>query len=294
MEGVKGMERKHIFTWLDEKETPHMNTTERMMVTLYVFGIATIPQLERITGWPKPKVMAALNRIRRQGKTKQEKDEWLIYWIPGPGKPYIYTLGQKAIEHACALRKEQLGNGKKKKRPHKKGHAGHFLGFNEILCRMIDGGIQIDEFMAGKEVMSWIYHQLIDRKYIRDEDRVEVDRPDYLPVKPDGLVEMGGRQFFLEYDTGNESSTKLQERLERYIDFYPRLKEKDKDFPVTLWITVTPKRRATIERAGNEVLEKWPDEWNRPPIPTMYALVEGEEVDFLTGKIRIEPFWKGE
>ncbi|WP_124728837.1 replication-relaxation family protein [Staphylospora marina] len=288
------MERGRIFPWLDEKETPHLTQMERIMITIYMFGVVTIPQLMVITGWPKSKVMAALNRIRRQGKTPEGKNDWLIYWVPGPGKPYIYTLGQKSIEHVCAIRKEQIGNGKRKKRPHKKGHMWHFLGFNEIICRLLGGGVPVDEFMVGKEVMSWIYHKLIQRKYIRDEERVEVDRPDFLPVKPDGLVEVNGEEYFLEYDTGSEPALKLRERLERYIDFYPMLKDRHKGFPTTLWITVTPNRRATIERVAQQINEKWSDVWSRPTFPKMYTLVEGEEVDFLKGHLEIDPFWEGE
>jgi hypothetical protein len=286
-----------LFAFLDEKETPYLNKMERIVITIHLFGICTMKQLETVTGWSRRQIQDALNRLRSRGamvgattdlqkqKEKEEKDKWLRFWRL-PDQTYAYALGKYGLEWAVSLRKESMGSGYTKKKPHAQGHAAHFLGFNNILCRLLDAGIPIEEWMVGKEVMSYLFYEFKERQTIKGGG-IETKKIKFLPFRPDGLLRVHDHVFFLEYDTGSESNTKLKERLDRYFIGYSKLKPHTHH--TVIWVTVSERRKKRIEEAGAAVYETYKNEFGETPTPQMCAFVEGEETEFF--QLKRPPFF---
>jgi hypothetical protein len=191
-----------IFNWLNEERTPYLNKTERMMGVLHSLAISNRQQLHTVTNWTNCQIEGALKRIRKQGKSKEERDKWLLYWKPTPRGSHVYTLAEKSIEHVRNLKDEYVGNQLKIKPL--KGQVAHFLGLNEILCRVLQANCIIETWLSTKEVMSYLYYAL---------------KPERSPLNPDALIKVkGGREYFIEYDTGTESITRIEEKVHRYYE----------------------------------------------------------------------------
>jgi hypothetical protein len=274
----KNREGKRMkFIFLDEKQTPHMDSWERLLTLIYLMGITTTKQLEIVTGWKTQQVRDRLVAIRKKGN-------YLETWRSAPRKPFYYTLKSDGIEYACAIRRETFQFGNKKKKAHRKGQAGHFIGFNNILCRLIENQVDFSDFMFGKEVLKHL--RFVFKKVAVDEtNRIKSEYP-RLPFRPDGLVTINEKSFYLEYDTGSEAIGQLIDRIENYVEGYQDIQEKDR-LPV-VWITVGEARKKKIEAAGKEIKEKYP----KRKLPIMIAFVEAEEVDFFSGKVKAIPFLK--
>lgn len=273
-----------ILDYMNEKETPHFTMKDRLMILIHFLGITNQKQLQTITGWSLAQVRETLSSIRKQGKNEKDRNDWLEYWQAQAKGPYLYKLGQKAIEYVTALRDDTMGNGKKKKRPHQRGHWGHFVGFNDILCRLIENNIEFQEFLTGKEVLSNLYSE--HRSWNIEKDGTMKVHNASLPFRPDGLVRIQDESYYLEYDTGAESPTRLTTKLVNYLTGCTNV---GSIYPV-IWVCRTHNRKKTIERCANELIAKFEGKRKKPIFPTMYCLAEGEETDFLTKKIDIKPF----
>lgn len=262
-----------LVKWLDESQTPGFNKRDRLMGVIQSLGIAGRTQLITVTQWTEMEVDGAIQRIRKMGSTKEERDKWLRYWRPLPRGPYAYALGEKGLLYV----RELLNDDKPFDVYSPRGQARHFMGVNEILCRVIRAGYPVETWLSQKEAMSFLYYQLL---------------PNKSPVRPDGLIKVFGQKaFFLEFDTGTEVGVKLVDKFHKYL----MLASLAPIHPV-VWVTISETRRQFIQRKAMEALAtfkiKYPQATMPARNPIMYAFLEGQETDFITGRADAEPFWR--
>jgi len=264
-----------IFALLDEEQTPDLSNQDRMIGVLFKLGIATREQLVTITGWTTTQVKGALNRIRRLGSTEKEKDEWVMIWTPKKHQESVYSLGPKGIEYACGLLDEEVGN----RRP-LTGQIAHFLGINEILCRLIRAGRRPDVWFGTKETASYLYHELTQREFEWDRGErryvaVKLKTPK-LKIIPDAMVQIGDSAYFLEYDTGTENGHKVKAKFQKYFQLRVELGT----IPPVIWVTVTETRKNFLLRMWKEAMSEFPENMR---FPEMHMFTAGEETAFLLG-----------
>lgn len=287
-----------LLDYLDEQETPHLTKKDRMILLIYLLGITNRDQLQTISGWTKEQIKDTLQHIRKTEKTEKKRDEWLMFWQAKSKGSMLYRLGQSGIEHALALRDESPGQGKRKKRPHKKGQWAHFLAVNDVLCRLIQHNINFHDFLTGKEVLSYLNRETRVLEY-NNNNLLQPERRTHLPFRPDGMVMIDEQEaFYLEADTGTESETRWVSKLENYVTGYTNAKINDQTdilHPV-ICIVPTERRKQTIIRWCQHYYEKHIESGLLSDVsyPKMYCFVAGEETDFFAGKRRDEPFWDGD
>jgi len=245
MEGVWNV----IFEILDEELTPHLALSDRLILVLFDLGIATQEQIQEVSGWTRNQVKGAIQRVR---KWEGEPDEWIRSWKPHGDRPKVYSLGERGVEYARALRGEFA---EARKRP-LQGHVYHFVGLNGILVRLVKAfGRDKVQWLSGKEAASLLYHRLDGQQ---------------LPLRPDAMLGIDGEWWLVEYDCGTETSIRLEEKFRRYL----RLAEMAEI--QMLFVTVSERRRALAERVF-ETLS------SQIPVPKDFDitfLVEGEECEF--------------
>lgn len=286
-----------ILDYLDEQETPHLTKKDRLILLIYLLGITTCEQLQIISGWTKTQVQDTLQHIRKQEKTEKKRDEWLMFWQARRKGKMLYRLGQLGIEHALALRDENPGQGKRKKRPHKKGQWAHFLAVNDVLCRLIQHNINFLDFYTGKEVLSYINRETRVLEYNKN-NLLQPEKRTHLPFRPDGMVMLNETEaYYLEADTGTESQTRWVSKLENYVTGYTNAKnngQSDILHPV-LCIVPTKRRKQTLIKWSNAYYTRYIESGLLADVgyPTMYCFVAGEEIDFFAGKHQEQPFWEG-
>jgi hypothetical protein len=183
------------------------------------------------------------------------------------------------------IRNETFSKFKYKETP--KRQMRHFYGLNEVLCRLRRKGIIETDWLCGKEVGQEISYQW-NRRF----------KGDAFPCKPDAMLKLGDYEFFIEFDTGTESPTRLKSRMMNYFRLYllwakaglPPLP------PSVLWVTVSETHKNKIAEIGKQTrrdfLEDNPNEASlvMRTAPIMYAFVEGEDTAFLCDEVEAEPF----
>jgi hypothetical protein len=259
---------KMLAYWLNENGE-YRNMTDTLMGVIYSLRITDKRMLSIITGWTDVQIRGALQRIREMG------NDWLRTWQPKHRSPYVYTLGEKGIEHVKALRDDALGY--EEDELSIKGQIGHFMGTNKILTRAIEAGLPVENWYSTKDTMSYLHYQM---------------RPAKSPVSPDALLKLENGSHLLEFDTGSENGGKIENKIHRYLMLSVMI---GRIFPIT-WVAMKPSRVALIERKANEAINtylikmKKEIEKRKLPltlpkeIPLMYAFVEGEETSFLAGQ----------
>ena len=313
--------------WIDQNEMPFLTNFDRLVSVLYILGIATREQLSIILGWTENQVHKTLQQIRKRvempAKLRQEKDrlerakrgelqldevefstlravvrektkkleaerdKWLTIYRPVKNSIAFYTLGQYGVEHACSLREEPFQRWKIS--PLSQIH--HFTGVVDILVRYRKAGLEEADWLSAKEVERELYYY-----WGRYQRKTKKSKKERLPCKPDAYIQLqGGEEFFLEYDTGTESTAKLRSRFQGYLKLYEALGEVEAYhmcLPV-IWIVRNKNRIQKIEQVAQEVMEDW--QADRPGreilAPNSTCLVEGEETKFFCGEIEPKPFW---
>lgn len=252
-----------IFDTIDESVTPHLSVTDRMCLILFDLGITTRDQIKTITGWSDNRINDSIRRLRAKGGEK-----WIRSWQPKKRGPHVYALGQEGVKYARELRGETNDN-----RSPSAAHVWHYLGVNQILVRLLEAGLEVRQWLSGKESASWLYHQLLTRESGEPT-------PPKLPLRPDAMVAVGDRWWMLEYDTGTETPMRLSEKFSRYLDLTLILEMEE--MPL-LFVTVSERRAQTSEWAFQRAFSSHP---LRPTWDKIFFLVEGQEPEFLSESLR--------
>lgn len=259
--------------WLEDlKNIEYRNKRDTLMGIIYSLRITDTRTIKVVTGWNDDQIRGALRRIRELGS--HEKESWLRSWQPRQRSAYVYTLGEKGIEHVRALKNYALGY--EESELSIRGQVAHFMGTNNILVRAKQAKVPVENWYSQKDTMSYLFYQL---------------RPLRSPVNPDALLKLSQGSYFLEFDTGSENGGRLEGKVHRYLMLSMII---GKIFPV-IWVTPKPSRVDLISRKAKEAAEtyliKMGEEAKKrklaltlpKEIPLMYAFAEGEETAFLAG-----------
>lgn len=249
-----------ILDVIDEAMTPNLSVTDRMILVLFDLGITNKPQIMTITGWSRDRINEAIKRIRKKGG-----DKWLRSWQPRAGKPFVYSLGPDGHKYARELRGEF--NGKNDTPP--KGQVWHFLGVNQILCRLLEAELEVNQWLSGRESASWLWNTLRTR-----DEKGTASNPK-TPLRPDAMVEVGGQWFMVEFDNATETPSRLSEKFGKYLDLSLMLNLSR--IPM-IFVTVTEKRVSIAETAFERAFNRHPSQWDQ-----VYFMKEKQEVEFLRG-----------
>ncbi|MBD1373845.1 replication-relaxation family protein [Hazenella sp. IB182357] len=268
-----------IFTWLDEKETPALSQTDRLIGVMFDLGITTKTQLSVIMGWNATRVRSTINNIRQKAKPK-DRDEWIqAVGATGRGGEATYSLGALGLTHAYALLGEDKGS-----RVPVSGQIAHSLGINEILCRLIQqkGDRKGVQWFGTKQASQYVYHHMTKRKF--DEKRlhtgysVKVQPPKKGRISPDALCGVNGvGSFFIEFDTGTKHGTKLEDQFHRYFQLPS---ETNMKMPTTIWVTVDEKRAKRLQEVYWNARSDYPKDYK---FHEMQIFVAGAETSYMLG-----------
>ncbi|WP_044639726.1 replication-relaxation family protein [Risungbinella massiliensis] len=260
-----------IKKWLEEDQ--YTSKTDQLMCVIYSLGITDRRQLQTVTGWTEMQIHGGLQRIRNLARGNETKDEWLLTWQPTYHSPYVYSLGEKGIQHVRALKEAAVKfDGQQPRR----GQVSHFMGTNHILCRAIEKGYDVKDWMSAGETLSYLYYQLL---------------PEKSPVMPDCTICIEGSQhYFGEFDTGKTSGGKLEDKFHKYLNLSNIIGEY---FPV-VWVTVKESRKQLLMKKAQDAILSYERKKKKPlpaKLPEMFFFVEGEETEFLAGKEQSRSIW---
>lgn len=263
-----------IFTWLDEEKTPNFRRKDRLIGILFDLGITSKEQLLTVTGWTANQITGTINKIR-QAVPERERDSWIRFWAPGESRKFVYSLGEKGIQHACAMVNQEVG-----RRKPLEGQIAHFLGINDILCRLIRAGTRPKLWYSTKEASSFVYHHLTERELYYDDDEerfteLKIRTPKF-KIHPDAMVSTDRGTFFVEYDTGSENGHKIEDKFHKYAHLRVILGS----IPPVLWVTATEQRRDYLIRVWRRAQGKYPEGYR---FPEMHIFAAGDETEFLQG-----------
>jgi hypothetical protein len=299
---------------------------EKLISLLYDLGIATIEQIEVLTGWDRFRINAAIKDIRnrvpiparlqhdrkilrqakrgqiqmtaedrskleavikdRQDKIEREREKWIIAYLSGKNGIKYYTLGSEGIKYACSMRQEPFQKWKITPRT----QANHFSGINDILVRIRKAGIKEQEWLCGRETEQELYYY-----FNRYKKKSKLPAKTRLYCRPDAYLKLEeGFHFFVEYDAGTESVAKLKKRFENYLKLYQALAEVDASMmPAVIWVTVSESRKKRIEEIAKEVQRDFLSDHagEKVIVPVSVCFVAGNETKFFAGQLDPVPFW---
>jgi hypothetical protein len=315
-----------IRKWVNDTD---LTNAERFVAVCYILGIASKDQVRTITGWTENQINEAIRTLRNRAevpqglksdkvrlkmvengelelsrdkleqlkeaierKTKEyeeAKNAWVKIIRPKVNETAFYTLGEKAVKMACNMMFEPFKNWKVSQREQVK----HFVGINEILCRIRRAGEYEADWMSGKEVERDLYYFYNRHKFKGQKNQ--------LPVRPDAYLELGEgenkRAFYIEYDTGSERGRKLRDRFYNYLKFWNTVDSEELPTREVVWVTASKPRIETIISYMNQAMNhferdhKGASDMTLQDWPTMYVFYEGEETNFLLGKEEVKPVW---
>lgn len=284
-----------LFQWVNKSQTPYFTMRDRTMGIIRSLSMATVRQLQIVTGWSEYNIKSYLKSIRQladdpididledpryKRALKKNQELWLRGWRLYPKGPFAYALGLEGIKYVDEL-KNEFNPTRKYYAPH--GQMRHFTGTNEILCRVILAGYQVDAWYGQAETMSQLHYKL---------------SPFDSPVQPDASIKIkGAPTFFIEFDTGTENGNKIERKMYRYLELQ-NIMESHEDklnvYPV-IWVTFKESRKRFLEKKWKDAQKSFTYKFKRNDsdqnkrslpnkIPKMYFFVEGEETHFLAGR----------
>jgi hypothetical protein len=326
MKSERREKMSNLQKWLDEKEMPMFTNAERLAAVLYTLGIASKDQLRILTSWTENQLNEAIrslrgkvpfpetlrverNRIKELEKDEEarqsaefeemkakytdkyerieeERDKWLVVIRPKMNSNSYYTLGEKGVKMACDIRFEPYARWKVVP----KVQVRHFVGINDILCRIRQAGVFETDWQSGREAERELYYYW--NRYVKRPEFTEKGYDKKLACKPDAFLELNDHRYYLEFDTGTESKAKLQERFYNYLRLWNTVQE---ELPAenVVWVCTNERRKKQIIEAANIAYEHYCQDYviETPVVPRSFVFVEGEETDFLLEKTETEPFW---
>lgn len=257
-----------IFNWINH---PSFRRDEQLLAVLYELGIATRRQLAIVSGWSEQKIEWSFKRIRKWGRDKEEKDEWLRCYRLSLAQNRIgaYTLGRRGLQYVANM----MGDDKPRRRPLGKGQIAHSLGVNEILCRLLLAGVP-------RENISWLSTlESVDfLAYVYEARGLPFDAR--ASIRPDARLIIEGKPFWLEFDNSTEGPRKLERKFHEYIETLYHEKTGWLDSASVVWVTIDESRRTYLEKLWFATRIRFPENrW-----PQMRFFTAGDEVDFLLSR----------
>lgn len=249
-----------MFEWIDH---PSFRRDEQLLAVLYEMGMATRKQLAIISGWTEDQVEWSIKRIRKWGKTKEDKDQWIrSYRLPlRQNRIAVYTLGKQGLQYVAAMQEQKL-----RRREAPRGQIAHFLGVNDILCRLLEAGADRNEIrwlstMKSIDFLTMLY----------ESQGLEYDGS----IRPDARLYIGNQAYWIEFDNATEGPRQLEKKLHQYVTTLYHPEKGCLDRAPVIWITINQQRRDYLQKLWNATSRRFDE------VPEMKFFIQGDEVDFL-------------
>ena len=250
-----------LFNWIDH---PSFRRDEQLMAILYELGIATKKQLSTITGWTENQIAYSIDRIRKWEKDKEKRDEWIFcYRLPlQKNRIGAFTLGKKGLRYVADMMQES----RPRRRESPKGQISHFLGLNDILCRVLESG-------TPRETLSWLSTlksiDFLDHLY--QSKGLEFTGS----IRPDARLYIGNQAYWIEFDNATEGPRQLEKKLHQYVTTLYHPEKGCLDRAPVIWITINQQRRDYLEKLWNATSRRFDE------VPEMKFFIQGDETNFL-------------
>lgn len=252
-----------VFEWIDH---PSFRRDEQLMAVLFDLGMATRKQLATVTGWSENEVEWSLKRIRKWGDTKEKKDEWIrSYRLPlRQNRIAVYTLGRRGIRYVS----DMMNQGKLRRRESPRGQIAHFLGLNDVLCRLVEAG-------ADRNEIKWLSTlKSIDfLAFVYETNGLPFDQAN--SIRPDARLLIASRSYWIEYDNATEGPRQLEKKLHEYVTTLRHPEKGWLDRAPIVWVTINEQRRDYLQKLWNATSRRFDE------VPEMKFFIQGDEVDFL-------------
>lgn len=314
-----------IFDWLDEKKTPGLKKTERLMGILFDLGMAKYDQLLAITNWTPNQLKGAKNRIRAMGLNGETKaaekllkqlensvislirngdkiTENHLMWIRNSLRAItkedenrddwlkIY-LAYNRNDHVYSLGPQgvrYVADMMDRQSSYKELGAGqreHALGMTEILARLMRAGAKPEQWLSSREASDRIAH-------IQEDLTIEQDANgnwEFEKVKRGKTIRPDGAVKINGrwFYIEYDRGTKHGEKIRDQINDYIQLPGKiGQAIDPIIWVVGHQERTEELrDRIYPEVMRKYPEDY---PAPEMHFFTEGEETKFLMESEPIE------
>lgn len=250
-----------IFNWINH---PAFRRDEQLLAVLYELGMATRKQISVISGWTEEQIEWSIKRIRKWGKTKEERDEWIkCHRLPLKyNRIGVFTLGRRGIQYVA-----DMMNQKPRRKEAAKGQIFHYLGLNNILCRLVEAGAERSEitWLSTLEALDFL-------GFLYESKGIEFNPAD--SIRPDARLKIGGRYFWIEFDNDTEGPRQLEKKFHEYTTTLVQSDQLIDSAPI-VWVTLSPARRDYLEKLWIATRRRF------DRFPEMKFFVQGDETDFL-------------
>lgn len=269
MDVIEGRILYLIFDWM---ENDSLLRIDQVLNVIYELRMCTKQQLLTVTGLQLENLNQILKNIRKL--PVDNKGDWLnMVGIGIPKKKgdsiYVYSLGRKAIQHVQLMRGMELRN-----REAPSAQMSHFIGINAVLERAIK--------QFGRQRIKWYAEiELADLLYLQIREKEGQDPQRRSIIRPDGLIDINGKSYFIEFDNSTEGARQLENKFARYIELYDTL---DFKHPI-VWVANTEKRINYLQRNWRASVDNFYS--HKSNLPVCIFSVAGREFESTNRKIPI-------
>lgn len=259
---------------IDHLKSPDLETKEKFLLSVYYLGMADRIQLSTLLGIEPQSVDTIIKRWNRRAE-KEKKERYVVSLsAPFTKGSKLYQLGPSGWKWVMAWIHDN--------RPYYErsdAQKRHYRGMTDILVRLMKK-VSLDQiryhntFEAGELFQ---YPWVVANHGLEEK---ELEKVLSLLPEPDLLVGVGKKEAWVEYDTGAESQIIIQGKDRRYYRAYNQLKLDSQSRKPVLWIAQTKARAERLKMWAEMVKKENEFRERRFPLPEMYFLVEGEEVDY--------------
>lgn len=254
-----------------------LETREKLMLLLHDLGMVDRYRLATLLN---RSVHTIDQTIKRLNKKNPDEKHIVSYTAPFNKGPKLYQLGPAGWHWVM----DWMGEDRKYYQ-RSEAQRRHYNGMNDILIRLIErvghdhlGRIHYlntyeatEQFFYPWQVAHW--KEWNDLKVRRE---ITKEYP-----KPDLYIEVDGKGYWIEYETGHANSQKAKDKLRRYYRAFDKLAPTSTSRKPVMIIAPSRTRVENMRSWLNQVKHELEfREMNQAP-PEIYFLVAGEETDLL-------------
>ncbi|MRG28499.1 replication-relaxation family protein [Laceyella tengchongensis] len=269
---------------IDVLRNDELETQEKMMLLLFYLGMADRYQLAKLLARSVHTVDQTIKRLNKKSKEEKHIQSCTAPFNKGPRMYQLGPAGWKWVMGWLEEDRRYYERSESQKR--------HYRGMTEILIRLMhamgrDEALDrlrfyntyeaTEMFRYPWEVVKWQEWQ--DMKLRQEEDK-ELPRPDL-------CLEIDDVSFWIEYDTANESPTKIKAKYRRYYRAYNQLATRSSSRKPVVWVT-TSRSRVELMKSWLEVVRReWEFREMKNPPPEMRFFKEGEETSYFLESLTV-------
>ncbi|RAL21923.1 replication-relaxation family protein [Thermoflavimicrobium daqui] len=230
---------------MEALKTPLKNS-QAIPLFVYASTMISAEQLGQLMNKDKKLILNSISKMNKKGKM-------IISHYKEKSKPRMYSLGKdgkKVVEEFIGKEITLYEN--------KNTQLAHYWGINEVFIRLFkeighEEALERLLWYNTKDATRMMY-QLWEEKVgiqLKNEDKKKYhDEKKRLP-KPDALLIIDEKHYWIEYDNGTEWKDLLVDRYKKYIKYMGQIKNEE----IILWFTDQETRRGYMEEKWKEFIK---------------------------------------